>query len=271
MDEIGHKSTTRNMATSKNQKQELAEAEVMSEHTATIVVEAQITDIASEQYQRRVEEFTAQITQTRKAIEEEENNYELVKASIAEDFDDSFTQQIEESKAFENACGEQFEFEFLNHRFRKVRKWSESRRRLVGLQQELEGVEAELQRLQEDQVHMTKTPAELYRMIQELREEIGRFRQMQEARDREARDREAREQEEFYRQREILMDLYHSTNGDGWEHNDNWGSTQPLSEWFGVKCDARGNVIELVLGHDNEGNNLRGMRCFSRTLSAISN
>ena len=56
------------------------------------------------------------------------------------------------------------------------------------------------------------------------------------------------------------MDLYRSTNGDGWKKKkDNWGSTKPLSEWFGVKCDTGGNVIELVLGGMFKGNNLSGM------------
>ena len=62
------------------------------------------------------------------------------------------------------------------------------------------------------------------------------------------------------RQREILMELYRSTNGSGWRKKDNWGSTRPFRDWHGVKCDGSGHVTTLALG----GNELRGRSQISK-------
>ena len=56
------------------------------------------------------------------------------------------------------------------------------------------------------------------------------------------------------KEREALIALYNSTNGDNWTRNDNWGSDKPLSEWYGVETDQEGRVIKLSL----EKNNLVG-------------
>ena len=34
--------------------------------------------------------------------------------------------------------------------------------------------------------------------------------------------------------REFLVKLYHDTDGDNWERNDNWLSDKPITEWYGV-------------------------------------
>ncbi|NNF03172.1 MAG: hypothetical protein HKN17_01795, partial [Rhodothermales bacterium] len=34
--------------------------------------------------------------------------------------------------------------------------------------------------------------------------------------------------------RDALMALYNSTSGDNWTNNTNWGSAEPISEWFGI-------------------------------------
>ena len=34
--------------------------------------------------------------------------------------------------------------------------------------------------------------------------------------------------------REYLVKLYHDTDGDNWERNDNWLSDKPITEWYGV-------------------------------------
>ena len=47
--------------------------------------------------------------------------------------------------------------------------------------------------------------------------------------------------------REILVILYHATNGDDWENNVNWLSDRPLGEWHGVTTDDEGCVIVLNL------------------------
>ena len=56
-------------------------------------------------------------------------------------------------------------------------------------------------------------------------------------------------------EREALMALYNSTGGPNWKNNTNWGSKEPVSEWFGVTVDKDlCRVTKLQLN----GNNLRG-------------
>ena len=55
------------------------------------------------------------------------------------------------------------------------------------------------------------------------------------------------------KEREALMALYHSTDGDHWTKNDNWGSDKPLSEWYGVYL-SNGRIDAIML----ERNNLNG-------------
>lgn len=51
----------------------------------------------------------------------------------------------------------------------------------------------------------------------------------------------------------ILMDFYNSTGGDNWLINDNWGSSLPIKEWYGVYASG---LIPMEL-HIND-NNLTG-------------
>ena len=54
-----------------------------------------------------------------------------------------------------------------------------------------------------------------------------------------------------------LAELYHSTNGLGWKRNDNWLSSKPLKEWYGVtlhknslrirKLNLTDNKLECIL------------------------
>ena len=54
--------------------------------------------------------------------------------------------------------------------------------------------------------------------------------------------------------KQALIDLYNSTNGDKWTNKTNWCTSNPISTWYGVSCDSKGNVISL----DLSGNNLAG-------------
>ena len=54
--------------------------------------------------------------------------------------------------------------------------------------------------------------------------------------------------------RATLMALYNSTSGASWTNKDNWGSNEPLNDWFGVTADGSENVTDL----DLSSNNLRG-------------
>lgn len=50
--------------------------------------------------------------------------------------------------------------------------------------------------------------------------------------------------------RDILLALYRSTDGDNWMRNTNWGTEADLSDWFGVDVD-QGRVVKLSLGTNN--------------------
>ena len=54
--------------------------------------------------------------------------------------------------------------------------------------------------------------------------------------------------------RDILIALYHSTNGPSWTNRTNWLSNAPIGEWYGVGTNAQGELGSLSL----EGNNLEG-------------
>ena len=54
--------------------------------------------------------------------------------------------------------------------------------------------------------------------------------------------------------RDALIALYDSTGGGNWTRFDNWDTSAPLGDWYGVTTDATGRVTELWL----QQNNLRG-------------
>ena len=54
--------------------------------------------------------------------------------------------------------------------------------------------------------------------------------------------------------RDVLVALYHATNGPTWENNTNWLGDAPLGQWHGVITDPNGRVTRLEL-HRNQ---LRG-------------
>ena len=50
-------------------------------------------------------------------------------------------------------------------------------------------------------------------------------------------------------QREALLKLYESLNGDDWHENRNWGTNTPLNRWFGVETED-GDVSRIELGRN---------------------
>lgn len=54
--------------------------------------------------------------------------------------------------------------------------------------------------------------------------------------------------------REALVALYNATGGANWRDSANWLSDAPLDDWYGVKTDSDGRVVEISLW----ANNLRG-------------
>ena len=47
--------------------------------------------------------------------------------------------------------------------------------------------------------------------------------------------------------RDALVALYNTTNGDNWRGKDNWLSDHPADTWFGITADSDGCVTQLVL------------------------
>ncbi len=52
-------------------------------------------------------------------------------------------------------------------------------------------------------------------------------------------------------ERDILIAFYKATNGDNWTNNTNWCSDRPLDEWYGVRTDGEGYVMEMYLDDNN--------------------
>ena len=55
---------------------------------------------------------------------------------------------------------------------------------------------------------------------------------------------------QFCSDREVLVTLYEATDGDNWLENDNWLSSRPIGDWYGVTVDDSGRVIELNLSEN---------------------
>ena len=52
-------------------------------------------------------------------------------------------------------------------------------------------------------------------------------------------------------ERALLVAFYNATGGDEWTNKDNWCSSKPLSEWYGIKTDDAGHVYEIKLVFNN--------------------
>lgn len=53
-------------------------------------------------------------------------------------------------------------------------------------------------------------------------------------------------------QRDALVALYASTNGDSWTNNDYWNSdTVPPCDWYGIYCPDSTNVTSIDLNNNN--------------------
>ena len=51
--------------------------------------------------------------------------------------------------------------------------------------------------------------------------------------------------------RAALVALYEATDGPNWKRNDNWLSTEPLGDWYGVFVDEEGRVVGLDLAFND--------------------
>ena len=53
-------------------------------------------------------------------------------------------------------------------------------------------------------------------------------------------------------ERQALVDLYYSTNGEGWTESENWLVDDPcVNQWYGVTCDEHGGLTEVFLNYIN--------------------
>ena len=50
--------------------------------------------------------------------------------------------------------------------------------------------------------------------------------------------------------RDVLVALYHATNGDNWLRSDNWQTDAPIGRWYGVVADSGDRVIGLDLSRN---------------------
>ena len=52
-------------------------------------------------------------------------------------------------------------------------------------------------------------------------------------------------------EKESLLALYETANGEGWNNNTNWGSDRPVGEWYGVTTDEYGWITAIDLSENN--------------------
>ncbi len=55
----------------------------------------------------------------------------------------------------------------------------------------------------------------------------------------------------YKRDREALMALYNATDGDNWVRNDNWGTDEHLSKWYGVEYNFGEGVHSVKMNYNN--------------------
>lgn len=57
----------------------------------------------------------------------------------------------------------------------------------------------------------------------------------------------AEKEEQLQKEREALVKIYESLDGENWINKDNWCSDKPIGEWSGVAVDGEGHVSRLFL------------------------
>jgi len=65
-------------------------------------------------------------------------------------------------------------------------------------------------------------------------------------------------------ERQVLVYLYNSTNGDDWINSDNWLTEKPVSEWYGVSTED-GFITKIELDNNNLVGNI------TRYIGSLSN
>lgn len=51
---------------------------------------------------------------------------------------------------------------------------------------------------------------------------------------------------DYSKERDELVKLYNSTNGDSWTHNDNWCSSKSPAQWYGITYDKYNEHVEYI-------------------------
>ena len=51
-------------------------------------------------------------------------------------------------------------------------------------------------------------------------------------------------------EKDALMALFNATNGSNWTDTTNWGSEEPLGDWYGVTTDIDGKVTQVILNNN---------------------
>jgi hypothetical protein len=135
---------------------------------ATNTIEGILQDIHSQ----RVTSLKSQIEYIQEQIHTRMIAYNIAKDGICKNFDNTYVTQVEYDEIFMRGKGEEFEIQYLQHRFFVVRKWAELRKTLVELQIQHGELVNELYQIEQDSRDMYKTPVELYRNVLSLQDEL---------------------------------------------------------------------------------------------------
>ena len=57
-------------------------------------------------------------------------------------------------------------------------------------------------------------------------------------------------------ERATLIEFYNATKGENWKNSSGWLSECDHCEWYGVKCDEKDEVVELILNDNNLGGSI---------------
>lgn len=57
--------------------------------------------------------------------------------------------------------------------------------------------------------------------------------------------------------RAVLVALHHATRGANWMKHGNWNTNADLSQWYGIKVNDQGRVVELDVHFSNFGGILK--------------
>jgi hypothetical protein len=128
--------------------------------------------LLQDMHYQRVAALEEEIEDIRRQTEAEDQTYSLAKEAVVKALDEAYAAEVERDEVFKSGSGERFEATYVRNRFGSVRDWAASKKRLTELRVRREQQVGQRRQLEEDQEHIHKTPAELYRAILSLQDEL---------------------------------------------------------------------------------------------------